>query len=361
VELGALNHGLQVEIDNVSRDDWTYLLEQFGDATIYQSWAYGSVRWGKNSLSHLVIKRDREVIALSQVAIKKVPGIGAGIAYVPWGPIWRKRKNPTDIEVLRQAIICLREEYLRKRGLFLRISPEVIDDQNNSVARLFEGQGFSCNFSTPRYRTLLLDLAPPVNELRANLNQKWRNQLNQAERNRLEIVEGTSDELYRAFLGLQREMQGRKKYVPGVDYDEFGVIQRELPDSLKMNIMICKCEGEPVSSAVFSAIGDTGIYLLGATGDKGMKVKGSYLLQWRVVQRLKEIGCRWYDLGGINPQKNQGVYHFKAGLSGKDLNHIGQFEACTNFLSALVVRSGESARASLQWILNRRAPSPNRQ
>jgi lipid II:glycine glycyltransferase (peptidoglycan interpeptide bridge formation enzyme) len=349
-----VNHGIQVEIDNVSRDDWTHLLKQFDDATIYQSWDYGSVRWGKNNLSHLIVKKDREVIALSQIAVKKLPGIGAGIAYVPWGPIWHKRGILEDIEVLQSAIACLKEEYLRKRKLFLRISPKVIDDDNNTFSKLFKKHGFTRNWSAPLYRTLLLDLAPPIHELRANLNQKWRNMLNQAERKQLEIVEGTSDDLYRVFLCLNSEMQDRKNYVPGVDYEEFGVIQRELPDILKMNIIICKYDEEPVSAAVYSAIGDTGIYLLGATGNKGMKLRGSYLLQWHVVQRLKEMGCRWYDLGGINPGKNPGVYQFKAGLSGRDVNHIGQIDACTNLISAFVVRFGESLRAAFKRILNRK-------
>ncbi len=172
--------------------------------------------------------------------------------------------------------------------------------------------------------------------------------LNQAEKKGLEIVEGNGDELYSIFLGLQSEMQERKNYTPGVSYQEFREIQKDLPESLKMKIMICKREGEPMSAAVFSRIGDTGIYLLGATGHKGMKTKGSYLLQWRAMQWLKENGCRWYDLGGINPEINSGVYHFKAGLSGIDVCHIGPYELCDNPLSLLFVRWGEGIRSYLR-------------
>ena len=150
--------------------------------------------------------------------------------------------------------------------------------------------------------------------------------------------------LYQIFLDLQKEMIARKKFVPGVDYDEFRKIQKNLPDPLKMKIMLCEYDGKPVSALVGTAIGDTGIYLLGATSSKGMKTKGSYLLQWEMIKFLKELGCRYYDLGGINPDKNPGVYHFKAGLGGKDVYHIGQFEACESLISSFLVKYGNQLR-----------------
>jgi lipid II:glycine glycyltransferase (peptidoglycan interpeptide bridge formation enzyme) len=303
-------------------------------------------------LSHLVIKRDGEVIGVAQVTIRKIPALGAGIAYIPWGPLWRRRGKPIELDNLHFGIRALREEYVKKRGLFLRIAPNVIE-QNNGADRLFEKEGFSLKSPETRYRTLLVDLAPTIEKLRKNLDQKWRNMLNQAEKKDLEIVEGYSDELYSVFLSLQSEMQVRKKYTPGVSYQEFREIQRDLPEPIKMKIMICKYEGEAMSAAVFSGIGDTAIYLLGATGHKGMKTKGSYLLQWRAIQWLKGNGCRWYDLGGINPEMNPGVFHFKAGMSGMDVCHIGPYEVCNNPLSLLLVRWGERAKSFLRSGKNR--------
>lgn len=336
-----------VEFDNVSRDEWISLLQQFDDANIYQTWEYGSVRWGEKSLSHQVVKRNGEVIAIAQVTIKKVPFLGLGMAYIPWGPLWRKRDNPIDFKIFQHSIGSLKDEYAKKRGLLLRIAPNIVKQKDDSIENLFREESFSIKSSYHQYRTLLLDLTPPIEKLRKDLDQKWRNMLNQAEKKGLEIVEGDGDELYDIFLKLQSEMQERKNYIPGVNYQEFREIQKGLPHPLKMKIMICKFEGEPVSSAVFSGIGDTGIYLLGATGHKGMKTKGSYLLQWRAIQWLKGKGCRWYDLGGINPETNPGVYHFKAGLSGIDVHHIGIYESCNNFLSSQLVRWGERVRGYL--------------
>ena len=51
-----------------------------------------------------------------------------------------------------------------------------------------------------------------------------------------------------------------------------------------------------------------------------------YTLQWRAAQHLKELGLRWYDLGGIDPDGNEGVYRFKSGMARIDVTAPGPFE-----------------------------------
>ena len=330
-----------IEVDQIEKPEWSEALLKFDDATIYQTWSYGTVHWKESNLSHLVLKRSGEVVGLAQVSIKKIPVVNLGIAYIPWGPLWQTRGNPTNYADLKHLIQALKEEYVKRRGLLLRIAPNVVDDAQEEMRSLLEREDFHLNKSIPPYRTYILDLSPSLQELRKGLNQKWRNQLNRAEKNALTIIEGDSDELYQKFMNLQNETLDRKKYIPGVDYEEFRKIQKELPEPLKMKIMICEYEGESINVAICTAIGNTAIYLLGATADIGLQLKGAYLLQWAMIRYFKERGCRWYDLGGINPERNPGVFHFKAGLSGKDVYHIGQFESYESLLSSCLVDWGE--------------------
>jgi lipid II:glycine glycyltransferase (peptidoglycan interpeptide bridge formation enzyme) len=209
---------------------------------------------------------------------------------------------------------------------------------------IFEKERFQWRLSD--YRTLLLDLTPSLELLRKGFRSNWRNHLKQAERKGLKIIEGTGDNLYEIFVRFHEEMTARKKIMHGVNINDFRAIQQDLPDPLKMRIFVCEYEGEPLSALIGSLVGNTGIYLLGATASIGLKLKGSYLLQWRMIIWLKENGAHYYDLHGFNPEEAPGVFHFKAGLGGKDVYQIGQFDACQNNLCAFFMKFGDHMRGT---------------
>jgi len=326
----------KAEIDQVEKQEWYDLLGQFGDATIYQTWAYASVRWGEKKLSHLVLKRKTKVVAIAQVVIRELPLFKIGVAYVPWGPLWHARRHGADIEALQNMLRAIRYFYGKEKKLLIRLMPPEVAGVDQSIVAVYRNEGFTRTSSQP-YRTFIIDLKPSLEEIRKQFKAKWRNCLNKAQKKELFVVEGASDADYRIFLSLQKDMMSIKKFSPGVDYDEFGLIQSTLRNDFKMRIFTCLFKGVPVASLVGSVIGDRGIYLLGASNDTGRRVCASYLLQWKMIEKLKKKGTRYYDLGGIDPSTNPGVFHFKAGLKGRDVVHIGYFEACDNPMSRVSV------------------------
>jgi hypothetical protein len=84
-----------------------------------------------------------------------------------------------------------------------------------------------------------------------------------------------------------------------------------------MGIVLARDQDAVCAGAVYSAVGDTALYLFGATDEVGMRSSASYLVQWTVIGELKTRGVPRYDLNGINPDTNPGTYHFKKGLAGK--------------------------------------------
>jgi len=140
------------------------------------------------------------------------------------------------------------------------------------------------------------------------------------------------------------QMWKRKAFETSVNIEEFRRIQEDLPQSHRMRILICEQDGIPVAGLVASAMGDSAIYLLGATSDAGLNAKGAYLLQWTLIQWLKENGIKWYDLGGIDPEGNPGVYSFKKGFSGADVYQLTPLVACDSAISSAVVKASLVAK-----------------
>ena len=342
--MNTLESGYCAHIDQIKEPDWSRLLERFADATLYQTWSYGAVRWRENNLSHIVLKKDDEIVAATQSRIVKLPFIRGGIAYIPGGPMWRVRGRKRDFSILRQMCRLLHEEYVIRRGLFLRIIPREFETAEVPIRSIFETEGL--RWRPHCYRTLLLDLSPSLESVRRCLRGKWRNHLNRSEKNRLKIFQGTDIKLYDAFISIYNEMLSRKRFATGLDIHEFRLIQEQLPDGLKMKIVVCEFDGAAVSAFVASAIGDMAITIFRATNKIGYDVKASYLSYWHMIQLLKESGCRYCDQGGIDPDGNPGVYHFKAGLGGYDVFSLGQFEAYKNFVSFLLVKGGEQLTAT---------------
>jgi hypothetical protein len=129
-------------------------------------------------------------------------------------------------------------------------------------------------------------------------------------------------------------------------------MQEALSESQRMRVLICEDKGVPVAGVVASAMGDSAIYLLGATSDDGLKSKGAYLLHWTMIQWLKSNGVRWYDLGGIDPAGNPGVYSFKKGFSGVDICQINPLVASESAVSSGIVKAGLAVQRTLRGSLS---------
>src|SRR5260370_28043974 len=184
------NSSWQIEVDRAAPAEWSQMLDLFDDSNIYQTFAYGGGGWGRKNLSHLVLKRDGEVLAMAQIRIIRPTPLKFFIAYLRWGPVFERRGRALDPEVSANMARALEEEYVGKRRLFLRVLP-------NAFVGSPRAEAFQTAFSRftretlaadNTYRTLILDLAPTLEELRNRLDQKWRNQLTLSEKNNLKVI-----------------------------------------------------------------------------------------------------------------------------------------------------------------------------
>jgi lipid II:glycine glycyltransferase (peptidoglycan interpeptide bridge formation enzyme) len=332
-----------VEVDRVDQDIWAVITAHFQDFNLCQTWAYGAIRWGKENLSHLVLRRDNEVVAAAQLRLIRKKFLPGGIAYMRWGPLVHRRHTELEQETLNRIANALYNEYVVKRRLYLRILPDAFSGTNR--AELMKN-AFGRYFTTiPNIghteRTFLLDLSPSLEEIRKQLRQKWRNQLNRSEKNNLEIRVGKGSADFELFVRLYREMLNRKGFETTVDISEFGAFYEMLHAKSELILFLCYAGADVVSGIVCSALGEKAIYTLGATSDFGLQSKGAYLLQWSMIRWLKENGFRYYDLGGIDPEQNPGVYHFKKGLSGQDVTRLPAFQSCKYLFSDLYMKTAD--------------------
>lgn len=327
----------------IDREEWQRIAPTFLDYNCHQLWDFGIVcasRVGAHS-EHVAICEGNDLIGLADVRIKKIPIFRTGIAYIIGGPLVRCN-NQFETERLRGILSGLADEYVKRRKLVLRVQPplgpSISMDRQKQV---FLDIGFTAPAHLRHYRTIVLDISQPLEMIRNQFNQKWRNCLNNAEKRNLIIKTGTDDSIFSVFCQLHEEMINRKRFDVDLDANFYYQVQHLLSGSERFLVSIVYENEVPSAGHVASFLGDTCVYVLGASHDLGLKNKASYLVQWSVIQKAKEKGCHFYDLCGIDLEKNPGGYQFKKKMGGVDVTVPGPFEMFPNLWSRSIVHLGE--------------------
>ena len=99
-----------VEVDSVTASQWTRIVNSFSDSNLYQTWDYEAVRSGERRMSHLLLKQNDDVLGAAQLRIVKLPLLRIGIAYIYFGPMWRRRERDANADILLALLDALREE-----------------------------------------------------------------------------------------------------------------------------------------------------------------------------------------------------------------------------------------------------------
>ena len=334
---------MTTNLEKIEQNRWRELTAHFQDHNYHQIWDFGvACAQRMAALSeHVAIQKDNRYLGLADVRIKKIPALNAGVAYINGGPLTRQNAADHNQNLLA-CLNALIDVYVTKRKLALRIRPSLGDQPWNKIQQqIYERLGFVTNRNLKIYRTFWLDLNMPLEDLRKNLKQKWRNCLNNAEKNDCRISAGTDPKLMEEFCRLYDVLIERKKFDTDLDARFYYELQRQIPNDNAFYTSIAYYQDQPIAGHVSSMLGDTCVYLLGASNELGLKLKATYLLQWHTIETAVKKGCRWYDLGGIDPENNPGVYHFKKGLGGDDVTAPGPYELNPRTLAKILIFSTE--------------------
>ncbi len=344
--------GFVIEIDKTSESNWNHVLEHFDDANIWQTWSYGAVKFGEGNLSHIVLKRHGQIVAAAQLALLPIPVIRKRIAYIKYGPMRRLRGQAPNADVDLTMLRAIIETYVERKRFVLRFMPRVLAGGEYDLPALLR------EVEIPwRHRasggTFLIDLSPTAEEQMAGLRKSWRAVLTKARKRGLKVVELGAEAGVDALLNLYNEMLARKKFTDQSEIALLPELQAKLPGAFKFKIAACLDDDRISALNVYSIIGDTGISLYGATDQRGRENGSSYLLDWWVLNRLKEKGMKWYDLGGAGDPK---VNVYKRGLAGKHGGaepFAGKFDISTRRATLRAFALADSARQAGSQIRNR--------
>ena len=339
--------GFKVLLDEVNQQEWQRYAEKFADYSIYQTWPYQQIRAsmdGQQISNVVVFDETGNIVTMAQVRIKKIKSLGLKIGYVQRGPLVR-RKNDDRVRCLADALRLVKDSYFQSGVNVLRVVPNVYKGQQSSLFQeALQKAGFKRTSSVEPYRTFLVDVSDNEEGIRKRLRKSFRRDLRKAEKNSFAIEIGEEKGYFEILREFYEQTKKRKEF-EGPELEEFLFPQRQLLDAEKASIIVINLKNEPVSAILTSHLGDTGIVLLAGTSEKGLATGATYVMWYQAAMASFNAGTKYCDLGGVDPNKNPGVYKFKSRLGGKEAYHIGAYDAVRSRSAGLIWNTGWKLRS----------------
>jgi hypothetical protein len=239
---------------------------------------------------------------------RHVPALGC-IAWVPKGPTG---KLPGSSEFLPAMLI----ERLKRLGTTLMVT----DPWQDAIEA-----GAVLQKRSVRPKTIWIDLAAGRECLWRNLDKQWRYGVKRAERLGV-IVEATrSVSDIETFFGLCTDISQTKGFRLPASIDLMkGLLEANENGPVEARLFVARHEGHLGAGAFLVRCGKSIHYFWGATDRALSKQRVGEAVQWAAMEWALSKKCRRYDLEGIDPQRNPGVYEFKKKMGGHEIMLVGR-------------------------------------
>lgn len=193
----------------------------------------------------------------------------------------------------------------------------------------------------PQPQTILIDLKEGKEKIWSALGAQWRYKVRTAEKAGVVIGESKSCEDISNFFELCGELSRKKEFsLTGSERLMRFLLNYDSSSNIEARLFIARYVNEMAAGVLIIRCGRSIHYFWGATSRKFGKQRPSEALQWRVMEWAFEKGLETYDLEGIDPLNNPGVYEFKRQLGGEEVVLPGKFAYPLNMRGEIALKVG---------------------
>lgn len=263
-----------------------------------QSALWGEARKKIDALESLylasIIEGKPQVLA--RVETRDIKGLGK-IAWIAKGPVFAQPgKHEHYLEL---------QNHLKQLGFQVIVSHEYIATNEKNKNPI---------------KTIWIDLNEGKETLFANLDKQWRYGVNRAKREGVEIIISTQTEIVETFYTLCEELSQQKSFdLPGsLPLINF-LLNNTFDKNVSFSLFSAIYQEKVIGGAVIARVGNNAFYFWGASDRNYPKQRAGEAIQWAVIEWAIENKLQRYDLEGIDPINNPGVYAFKKKMGGYEI------------------------------------------
>ncbi|MBA4382858.1 MAG: hypothetical protein C0406_09860, partial [Sideroxydans sp.] len=300
--------------------EWTYLLSRCEHPNLLQTWEYGEAKRaaeGWQPVRGTLMCGDTQV-GVVQALVKRIPFLG-GIVRINRGPLFICSSGSVTDAVVGGSLKILHRYWVDQEKLPLLIAPEV--EKTTQNMEMFAQFGYQPVLGNG-WSSAIIDLTADEDTLHRQLQQKWRNQLHQAQRMGLTLDVSASEGALNLLLNEYRKLM-RMKQFSGPSERLIRELARQLQARQRMQILFACKDNHPVAGILVVGVVGSCTYLVGWNSEEGRKLQAGNFLLWEAMLHFKRIGFHWFDVGGLSEERTPSITKFKRGLGGSEYQLVG--------------------------------------
>lgn len=280
-------------------EEWDKSLATFGGHPL-QSALWGNTRSKVDGIPQLLLRLKTETgkaNGLARVEERSIPCLGK-IAWLPKGPVL------SNDQAEKGKVFLLAE--LKRRGFIVCISDHYAASQIS-------------NHKLPK--TIWIDLTVGLDILSKNLDSQWRYGAKRALREGVIVRKTTNPTEISKFFQLCKTLSLTKGFaLPGSEKLILELIQSTQTNrGVGMSLYVGDVKGVIAGGVVVAEAGRHLHYFWGVSDRNFSKYRVSEAIHWQIIQEGVASGKIRYDLEGIDPVGNPGVYQFKRKMGGTEV------------------------------------------
>lgn len=321
MRLGALP--LDWTVWDGTSSEWNKTISHFDDMNVYQTaeWADHKSTSGWSVVRLVCLDEGARVITAAQCLYRSGP-LSTVVVWVPGGPIG-------DLNEVTYKFVDLLKAHLNTKLIYVRIAVM------RSFAQITSQQlsSHSWNKSTMTIGTKssllhLLDAEEPIRLTRCSSN--WKRNLKRSAKNQSSPYIWHSPDST-SLSSAYQEMNDYKK-IEGVSLLRSAEDLQSAIDVFGDKLILVRsddADGNALAIRGAICFEDTAWDYIAITTPAGRKTYASYAVFWALAESCFQLGMRRFDLGGIDPINNRGVYDFKKGTGSFQVDYEGEWDSAS--------------------------------
>ena len=303
--------------------EWNKTISQFDDVNVYQTseWADHKSASGWSVVRLVCLAEGARVITAAQCLYRSGP-LSTVVVWVPGGPIG-------DLGTVSSKFVGLLKAHLNTKLIYVRIAVmRPFDDVTSRQLASYKWNKSATTIGTKSSLVHLLDAEASIRLTRCSSN--WKRNLKRS--NKIQSPPYMWHKPDSTSLSSAYQEMNDYKQIEGVSLNRSAQDLQSAIDVFGDKLILVRSDdvdGNALAIRGALCFGDTAWDYIAITTPAGRKTYASHAVFWALAESCFQLGMQRYDLGGIDPINNRGVYDFKKGTGSFQVDYEGEWDSAS--------------------------------